>query len=137
MANQIRHQGQIISIDNQLVHVEIVANSACASCHAKSVCMPSEQKKRVVDAPYSKDDNLMVGDLVDVIIHEKSAFKSVWLCYILPLCLMLFFMFFVLWLTKSQDWACFACIFSLIPYYLGLYFYSKTHKIINFSVEKI
>ena len=57
-----------MSITPEFTSVEIISESACGSCHARSLCGSYE-----------------VGDEVDVTLKASMGHKAVWLAYVLPL----------------------------------------------------
>ena len=48
---EISHEGRIISITPEFTTVEILSESACASCHAASLCGMSEAKRKEIELP--------------------------------------------------------------------------------------
>ena len=49
MADVIKHDGVVDSIEGNCIHVRIVQASACAACGAKSLCSAAESKEKIVD----------------------------------------------------------------------------------------
>jgi len=50
-ANNIEHPGVVTSITNEFITVEILNKSACAACHAKGVCIASDESIKTIDIP--------------------------------------------------------------------------------------
>ena len=44
----IRHEGRVLSVTSVQTKVEILAQTACAACHAKAVCGASNGESRVI-----------------------------------------------------------------------------------------
>lgn len=65
--------------------VEIVSESACASCHAKGLCGMSESSRKSVQVPTSGWDSYQVGDEVKVVLKASMGHKAVWVAYVAPL----------------------------------------------------
>ncbi len=51
----ISHDGQVVEILPDKYKIKIITKSACASCHAKSVCNPSDQAEKIIDAVWSDE----------------------------------------------------------------------------------
>lgn len=86
---EIKHKGRIIEITPQATSVEIIAESACSSCHAKSLCGMSETEAKVIIVPSSGWVERHVGDEVEVALKATMGHKAVWLAYVIPLVVML------------------------------------------------
>ena len=64
--NSIAHSGRIVEITPDFTTVEIVASSACSSCHAKQLCGMSEDKEKLIMVPTDGFVERKVGDEVQV-----------------------------------------------------------------------
>lgn len=82
---EISHRGRVLSVTPECTSVEIISESACASCHAKGLCSMSESKSKIVDVGSSAWLNLAPGDEVMVTLKASMGHKVVWLAYVLPL----------------------------------------------------
>lgn len=87
-SSEISHRGRIVEITPEFTTVEIVSESACASCHAKGLCSLGDIKTKIVQLPTSGWDNYSVGDEVDVVLKASMGHKAVWLAYVVPLIVM-------------------------------------------------
>ena len=85
MKGEVSHSGRITAIDPMFTTVEIVSESACASCHAAALCSMSETKTKEVTVPTSPYDFYNVGDQVDVVLKASMGHKAVWVAYAIPL----------------------------------------------------
>lgn len=81
----ISHKGKIIDITPLMTTVEIVSESACASCHAKGLCGMSESARKNVQLPTSGWDSYQIGDEVNVLLKSTMGHKAVWVAYVAPL----------------------------------------------------
>ncbi len=86
--SEISHKGRIVSITPEFTTVEIISESACGSCHARSLCGLGDAKTKAVEVPTRGWDNYKVGDEVDVTLRASMGHKAVWLAYVLPLLLL-------------------------------------------------
>lgn len=85
---EIRHRGRIIEITPQTTSVEIISESACSSCHAKSLCGMGETEAKVIMVPTAAWIERKVGDEVEVALKATMGHKAVWLAYVIPLIIM-------------------------------------------------
>ncbi len=83
--SEISHKGRIVGITPEFTTVEIISESACGSCHARSLCGLGDAKTKAVELPTRAWDNYEVGDEVDVVLKASMGYKAVWLSYVLPL----------------------------------------------------
>ena len=89
MKGEVSHTGRITSIDPQFTTVDIVSESACASCHAAALCSMSESKTKTVTVATSPYDFFEVGEDVDVVLRTSMGHKAVWIAYAVPLVIMM------------------------------------------------
>ena len=87
-APEISHIGKIVAIDADFITVEIVAESACASCHAASLCGTADATHKAITVPATVG-NWAVGQEVQVLLKRSMGFKAVWLAYAIPLAVLL------------------------------------------------
>ena len=99
---EITHPGRILEITPSQVLVQIEARSACASCHASSLCGMSESEQKIVSVPASLKDSYLPGQEVDVVLKASMGHKAVWLAYCIPLVVLLAVMFTALKTGASE-----------------------------------
>ncbi len=83
-AAEISHIGKIVDIAPDFITVEIVAESACATCHAAGFCGTADATHKAVSVPATVGD-WHVGQEVQVLLRRSMGFKAVWLAYAIPL----------------------------------------------------
>ncbi len=83
MTEEISHSGRIVKIDSKLITVEIISESACASCHAAALCGMSEAKSKLVDVP--SELGYSVGEEVWINMKKTMGVKAVAVAYVYPL----------------------------------------------------
>ena len=118
---EIVHKGKIVEIDPQFTTVEIISESACASCHASGLCGISEYKTKAIQVPTSAAALYEVGDEVEVVLKATMGHKAVWIAYVIPLILLLVFIFIPLGLGKSELLSALCGIFAVASYYWFIY----------------
>ena len=87
--NQIAHKGKIVEITPDFTTVEIIASSACSSCHAKGLCGMSEEQEKIIMLPTDPYAVHAVGDEVTVMTKMSMGLKAVWISYVVPLAILM------------------------------------------------
>ena len=87
-APEISHIGKIVAIDADFITVEIVAESACTTCHAAGMCGTADATHKAITVPATVG-NWAVGQEVQVLLKRSMGFKAVWLAYAIPLAVLL------------------------------------------------
>ena len=85
----IEHKGKVIGITEQNLYIEVVSESACAGCKAKSFCALSGQKEKIINLPHKEGQTWHTGEEVVVQLKSSLGFKAVLLMYVLPLLFLL------------------------------------------------
>lgn len=83
--DEITHKGRITDINPEFTTVEIISESACASCHAKGLCGVGESKVKTVMVRTSAWEPRNIGDEVEVALRKVMGYKAVFIAYGLPL----------------------------------------------------
>ncbi len=135
-ANEIAQEGTIKKIEKNNVEVSINCLSACAECHAKHICNLSEKKEKLININQEKG-SFNTGDRVKVIMQRSMGYRAVFLGYILPFLLFLFFLIIgSAFLNEFK--AGIIAISILLPYYYILYlFKQKINNNFIFKLEKL
>lgn len=121
----MKHDGVVKSVGADSLTVEIPVSSACAQCHAKSVCGSGTGQARIIRILRKDDGMYRPGDRVTVSITRDMGFKAVLLAYVYP-----FAILFVLLLTlpsfmRNELYAGLVCIGVLALYYVVLALFRK------------
>lgn len=129
MAEVIRHDGIIDSIEDDCIHVRIVQASACAACGAKSLCSAAESKEKIVDV-YGADTQIyQVGQKVMVEGAATMGMKAVRLAFLFPLILLVGVMALAMWLSAGNEAvAALSALLALTIYFLVLFAFKKKLK---------
>lgn len=85
MKNEIKHKAKILEITPDFTTVEIVVSSACAGCHAKTLCGVSEEQEKIISLPTDPYATYNVGDEVELCTKMSMGMKAVWISYVIPL----------------------------------------------------
>lgn len=132
----IEHTGYVSEITDSVVRVNILAQSACSSCHAKGSCSVSETENKIIDIPHP-NQSFHQGELVKVIMTRSMGFRAVFLGYILPFLIILTAMIVISLYTSNEAIIGLSAI-ALLPVYYGLLyvFRNKIREHFSFSIEK-
>ncbi|MEE4198299.1 MAG: SoxR reducing system RseC family protein [Bacteroidales bacterium] len=136
-SKSIEHKGRVESINGNQIKVRFLAQSACASCHAKGVCSAADLQEKEIDV-IDQSDQYQVGETVNVILRQSLGFKALWLGYVVPFILVLSFLIILSILTKNEVISGVGALGILIPYYTLLYFRrDRVRKQFTFTLHKI
>ena len=122
MADVIKHDGVVDSIEGNCIHVRIVQASACAACGAKSLCSAAESKEKIVDVYGADITAYQVGQRVMVEGAAAMGMKAVRLAFLFPLVLLVAAVALVMWLVDGNEaLAALAALLVLTIYFLLLF----------------
>lgn len=78
-----------MSITPQVTTVSILQHAACGECHAAGICGMGDMAEKLVEVPTDPYANHSAGDEVEVLLKASMGLKAVWLCYAIPLVILL------------------------------------------------
>ena len=132
----ISHEGVVTKIADDELEIKILAQSACAACHAKSACGMGEQAEKILTVPRPKDKNFALGQRVNVRMAIGQGNTAAILAYLLPILLLLAVLFTCLGLGLNDGLSALISIVALIPYYIVLYLKrDQLKKRFEYSIE--
>ena len=134
---QLQHRGVVESVAGDVVIVSVMPESACAGCHAKSVCGERGEKREiVVVTPYAKE--FAIGERVTVALeHNRMGLISVVWSYVLPLVFLVGVLFGARAFGANDGVAALSSMTAMSLYYVGLYLMRKMFdKQIKFTIIK-
>jgi sigma-E factor negative regulatory protein RseC len=132
----ITHSGKIVDITPEFITVEILSESACASCHAAGLCGISEAKTKAVQVPATLD-GWQIGEEVDVCLRRSMGHKAVWIAYVIPLLVVMAVLLGLLAAGVAEVSAGLAAIAAAALYYLVVYlFRDALRKEYSFYIKK-
>ena len=137
MSETIRHKGIVRQISGEVVRVNIIAESACASCHAKGICGLADMQEKTIEIKQSHEA-YHAGEEVDVVMKESLGMKALFYSYMLPFIILLTVLIVMTALGINELQAGLFSLPVLIPYYLLLFFFRKRlERVFHFSLEKL
>ncbi len=122
-SNTIDHTGIVKKSDKESVTVLITSVSACSGCHAEGSCSISGKEEKMVEVRGNYD--VREGDTVTIIMKQSTGFTALFLGYLLPLIIVVISLIILSSLNFSELISGLMAIFSLVPYYLVLFFFRK------------
>jgi len=117
----ISHEGIITRITDDELEIKILAQSACAACHAKSACGMGEQAEKILTVPRPTNKDFALNQKVNVKMAIGQGNKAALLAYLIPIILLLAVLFVCLGLGLGEGLAALISIVALVPYYIVLY----------------
>lgn len=133
---QITHKGRIVAIDPDITTIEIIAESACASCHAKGLCGLGEEKVKQVQVRTSAWNPHNVGDEVEVVLKKSMGYKAVFIAYGLPLVVLFVALMLLGALGVGELWAGLGALGAVAVCYFVLFlFRNKISKEYSFFLK--
>lgn len=127
--------GKVVGVEGGHFKVKITTPTACATCHAKSLCSTLEQKDREIIV--SSREPLQIGDIVRIEMEERLGWIALFYAFMLPFLLMILILFGLFAAGVGQTVSALIAVLSLAPYYLILYlFRSKLEKDFVFLAVK-
>ncbi|WP_162879999.1 SoxR reducing system RseC family protein [Lutibacter oceani] len=133
--NEIKHEGYISKITNQVITVSLKGNVNCEGCKAQSACGVSESNDKEIEI-LNTNQSFKLSDPVNVVLEKSLGLKAVFWAYVFPFILMML----TLIITSNflKEWiAGLVSLFMLIPYYFVLYkMKSSFQKAFQISILK-
>ncbi len=134
--NIIQHSGRIKQVDDSKIHVTILAQSACSTCHSKAMCNVSEMEEKVVEIIKDKDANYIVGEQVTIYMKKSLGTKAVFYGYLYPFITVLASLVILIAITRNEGLAGLISLALLVPYYYIIYLLKdKLSKTFEFSLK--
>ena len=134
----VKHTGEVIRIQGDVVAVRMTVNSACSACHAKGVCGASEQTDKIVEVETTDASFFEVGERVEVgMMQRDMGSKSVILAYVVPFFVLTLALVGALLLGASEGVAVLAAIAGVTLWYGVLFLLrDKVKNRIKFIIIK-
>lgn len=138
MNDSISHIGKVVDISADTISVEILSESACASCHARMMCSAADGKVKIIQLPRRQTDNYSVGDRVNVILKRTMGYKAVWISYVIPLIILMVLLLTLSQLLHNELVTGIAGIVGVMLYYFIVYLCrGKLEKDFVFTIENL
>ena len=132
----IQHQGIVDSIEKHKVFVRIAQKTACSDCHAKSACLSSDRKEKIIEVD---DDSgqFTLNEEVVVSVQSSMGLLAVALSFVIPLILVVLTLYTCIQISGNEAFSGLIGLIILVPYYFILYVLrNKIKKRFVFSISK-
>ena len=123
-------------MDGNKIRIHIEQQSACSTCHSRSVCMASDMKGKEV---FVENDggNYQIGETVELLGRTSTGLLAVLLAFVIPFLLILLSLIVLQRVVTSEAVSALISLSLLMPYYLILsLFNKKLEKKLQFYIQK-
>ena len=135
-SNTVSHEGIVTKITDDELEIKILAQSACAACHAKSACGMGEQAEKILTVPRPNGQDFALNQKVNVKMAIGQGNKAAVLAYLIPIILLLAVLFVCLGLGLNEGLSALISIIALVPYYIVLYLRrDKLKRQFDYTIE--
>ncbi|MDR2084031.1 MAG: SoxR reducing system RseC family protein [Bacteroidales bacterium] len=141
MSEIVKHCGKIISIDDDIIKVEIEANAACGSCAAKRVCGMTESSTKTISINVNKGNEdysdvdiseLSLGQKVQLGMTTTAGLSAARLSYLYPVIILIAVLILTIKLTGNDLLGVLISFSALVIYYVLLKKFGNKNKKIRF-----
>ncbi|MDR0743741.1 MAG: SoxR reducing system RseC family protein [Tannerella sp.] len=137
MKDLIQHQGIIEKIERHRVFVRIEQKATCSACHARSACLVSDKKEKIIEID-DTSGRYTTNEQVIISAHSSVGFFAVIMAFTIPLILVIIALIIGMNQSGSEGISGLAGLSILIPYYFILYiFRDRLKKKCVFSLSKV
>jgi sigma-E factor negative regulatory protein RseC len=134
--DHIQHPGRIEKIEDGRITVTILSQSACSTCHSKSMCTVSEMEEKVIDIRNPENDEYKIGEQVTVYMKKSLGTKAVFYGYLFPFLVVLISLILLIALTNNEGLSALIALGLLVPYYYLMHLMKdRFSKTFEFSLE--
>ena len=126
-----------MEVNQNFTTVKIISESACSSCHAKSLCGFSEDQEKILQLPTDPYGDYQKGDVVEVYTKRSMGLKAVWISYVIPLLILMILILSLSAIIETELYRGLIAIGGVAVYYLVIYLLrDKLNNEIVFDIRK-
>ncbi len=134
----IEHDGTVVSVDGNMLKVQIISVSACGTCSAANLCSAAEKEAKLVDVIAGPGETYNVGDVVTFVGDESMGTRAVAIAYVTPLLLVVAGLLCGKAAGLGDAGCALTAIAPLVPFYIALYLLrSKIDKSFKFKTKNL
>jgi sigma-E factor negative regulatory protein RseC len=134
--DEIKHKGVVSSVTHNTLYVLIINETACASCHARSVCSASDFREKEIEIT-SFHKNYHPGDGVTIVMRGSQGMNAVLYAYGFPFLILFLSLLLVFTLTGNEILSGLIALAMLVPYFGILWlFRDKFKTTFRFELEE-
>ena len=119
--NIIEHPGRIDKIEKDKITVTILSQSACSTCHSKSMCTVSDMEEKTIEIKNSEELGYKVGEQITVYMKKSLGTWAVLFGYFFPFLLVIISLILFISVTQNEGLSGLISLGLLAPYYLVLH----------------
>jgi len=132
------HQGIVKEITGNTLFVKIERRSACATCHAKGVCLSADKKDEIITVTTNEPELFQVNEIVQLTLKKSLGAKAVVLAYLCPFLALALGLFVTYYFTKKELLSVGVAFVTTTLYFLFIKkMDSKLKKQFSFVVSKM
>ena len=137
MSKHIHHNGVIDKIDNGIAYVRIIQQSACAGCHARSMCSASESKEKIIEV-VDHSGKYTINEEVLICGQNSLGLQAVFLAFVIPVIILVLVLVIASATNSSEAISALSGLICLVLYYIILYlFRDKLKRKFVFTLKKL
>ncbi len=137
MSSNIHHNGRVERIENNIVYIRIIQESACSGCHAKGMCGAADSKEKIIEIP-DWSGEFQANEIVEINGKSSLGLEAVLLAFIIPILIVLAALITGNVFHWDETLCGLAGLLLLIPYYCILYaLREKLKRRFIFTLKKL
>lgn len=117
---KISHRGVVVEQEPGVAWIEFTQTSACAGCHAASVCGTSDRNKKRIKAINALSD-IQNGDCIEIEGAARLGVKAVLIAYLIPAAVVVLTLVVALACGVGEVGSAIASLLMLIPTFGAIY----------------
>ena len=121
MDSKIEYPGVILQVKGDGIQVRISQKTACADCHARSMCNLSNTEEKIVEIQ-DNNSGFKAGEEVFVTGATSLGMKAVVIAFLLPMLIVLLLLIVGIQWFESEMIGAVMAISALVGYYIILFF---------------
>ncbi len=134
--DEIKHKGVVSGVIHNTLYVSIINETACASCHGRSVCSASDFREKEIEIT-SFHKEYQPGDEVTIVMRGSQGMNAVLVAYGLPFLVLFLTLIIAFSVTGNEILSGVAALVMLVPYFGILCLFRKRfEKTFRFELEE-
>lgn len=118
-------EGIVRKIEGDEITVEITKSSACEQCHARAICLPSNERHDCIIAKNVYNEKFEIGEVVTLALKTSLGVKAVIIGYLFPFIILMTALLICYAITKNELISVLVSLFCTVLYYFTLKFRNK------------
>ena len=133
MTRPIEHIATVVRAGDGVVEVELTAQSACASCHARMACGMGESTRKRIEIATPEAPSFTAGERVTVSVERNMGMTAVLWAYVVPFVVLLGALVAASLAGWGDGAAALSAVGGIALYYGALYLLGAVEKKIHFN----